>query len=171
MATSNTSIQPRTLKFSHSDPWSSAQIIESELEFTDPLKTLLDFGNENKVTLEIEIKGECSWTEECLIDEIFLQLARTKEIVKHNGKFITICKYYSQAFRLRRWIPIAKPAPEYIVNMSDLIPTRIIAELKALDKDGSQYVLKLAVGRIFENIDPRQYHLSIARNLEVVLKP
>ena len=78
---------------------------------------------------------------------------------------------YLQVFRLRRWIPIAKPAPKFIVNMSDLIPTRIIAELKALDKDGSQYVLKQAVGRVFENIDFRQYHLSIARNLEVVLKP
>jgi hypothetical protein len=115
-------------------------------------------------------QGQEYWTEGCLIEEIFLQLAGTKEIVDHNGKRVTICKYYNQAFRLRYWIPIVKPIPEFIVNKSDLT-TRIISELKALDKDGSQYVLKQAVGRIFENINFKQYHLSIARNLEVVLKP
>jgi hypothetical protein len=128
-----------------------------------------------EMALEFNVKAEspCScWTEEYLIDEIFLRLAGTKEIVKHNGRCINVYKYYSQAFRLRRWIPIAKPAHEFTVNMSDLTPTpRIMAELKALDKDSSQYVLKQAVGRIFENINFRQYHLSIARNLEVVMKP
>jgi hypothetical protein len=125
-------------------------------------------------TCRIEEGEGGDWTEECLIEEIFLRLAGTKEIVNHhNGKCVTIHKYYNQAFRLRYWIPVAKkPAPEteFIVNMQDLT-TRIIAELKALDKDGSQYVLKQAVGGIFENINFRQYHLSIARNLEVVLKP
>lgn len=122
--------------------------------------------------IEEEVLLPC-WTEECLIDEIFLQLAGTKEIVKHNGKSITIHKYYHQAFTQRKWIPIAarrkNPVPQFIVNMTDLT-TRIIAELKTLDRDGYEYVLKQAVGRIFENIDSRQYHLSIARNLEVVLK-
>lgn len=115
-------------------------------------------------------QGQEYWTEGCLIEEIFLQLAGTKEIVDHNGKRVTIYKYYNQAFRLRRWIPVARPAPEFIVNMSDLA-TKIVAGLRALDKDGSQYLLKQAVGRIFENIDVRQYHLSIARKLEVILKP
>jgi hypothetical protein len=109
-------------------------------------------------------------TEECLIDELFLQLARIKEIVKQNSRCVNVYKYYCQAFRVLRWIPIAKPPPKFVVNISD-VEARIIAELKALDKDGSQYVLKQAVGRIFENINFRQYHLSIARNLEVVLKP
>jgi hypothetical protein len=111
------------------------------------------------------------WTEECLIDEISLQPAIIRQIIKHNRSCgVTVYKYYSQAFQLLKWIPIAKPTPDFIVNVFDL-NTRIIAELKALDKKGSQYVLKQAVGRIFENIDFRQYHLSIARNLEVTLKP
>jgi hypothetical protein len=114
-------------------------------------------------------KIDC-WTEEYLIDELFLQLAGIKEAIKHNGKSITVHKYYHQAYRLKKWIPIAKPTPEFIVNLSDLT-TKIISELKELDKEGSKYVLKQAVGRIFENIDYRQYHLSIARNLEVILKP
>jgi hypothetical protein len=111
------------------------------------------------------------WTEDFLIQEIFLHLAGNKETVRlHNGKSITVYKYYHQAFQLRKWIPIAKPVPEFIVNMSDIIDTRIISELGALDKKGYEYILKQAVGRIFENNNFRQYHLSIARNLEVVLK-
>jgi hypothetical protein len=106
------------------------------------------------------------WTEERLIDETFLQLAETKHAITYSGKSITIHKYYSQALALRKWIPIAKPVPEFVINMSDLT-AKIIADLKTLDD--SQSVLKLAVGRIFENIDSRQYHLSIARKLKVRL--
>jgi hypothetical protein len=93
------------------------------------------------------------WTEERLIDELFLRLATTA-----NNK------YYNQALTLRKWIPIAKPPPEFIVNMSDLTP-RLIAELQAIDD--SYTIVKLAVGRIFENIDSDQYHLSIASKLKV----
>ena len=109
-----------------------------------------------------------AWTEECLIDEIFLQIAGTKDIIRHADGEIKIYKYYNQAFRLLPWIPIARPTPEFIVNISNLTQ-RVIAELGALDKDCCQYVLKQAVGRIFENIDFRLYHLSIARKLKVRL--
>jgi hypothetical protein len=106
------------------------------------------------------------WIEEFLIDKLFLQLAGTKIILKHEDKTIRVYKYYNQAFRLRKQIPIAKPTPQFVVNISDL-ELRTIAELKTLDKDGAQYILKQAVGRIFENIDSKQYHLSIARKLKV----
>jgi hypothetical protein len=115
--------------------------------------------------LEKELKQD-SWTEECLIDELFLLLAGTKTVVEHRDKSITVHKYYNQAHRLGEWIRIAKPVPDFIVNFSDLTP-RIIAELKALDDP--EYVLKSAVGRIFENIDSRWCHLSIARKLKVRL--
>jgi hypothetical protein len=105
-------------------------------------------------------------TEEYPIDKLFLRLSGTKQTIEYNGKPVTIRKYYNQALGLGKWISIAKPAPEFIVNMSDLT-TRIIAELKILNNP--EYVLKLAVARIFENIDFRQCHLSIARKLEVRL--
>jgi hypothetical protein len=108
------------------------------------------------------------WTEECLVDETFLQIAGTKEIIKYRGKSLTIYKYYNQALRLLNWIPIAEPTPEFIINISDLTP-RIIAELQALKERTYNYITKQAVGRIFENIDFRQYHLSIARKLKVRL--
>ena len=108
------------------------------------------------------------WTEEYLIEELFLRIAHTKETIIHNGKKITVNKYGSQALRLRKWIPIAKPTPEFVINISDLTP-RILAELKTLDKCGYNYVTKQAVARLFEEIDFRQYHLSIGRKLKVRL--
>jgi hypothetical protein len=108
------------------------------------------------------------WSEECLIDELFLQLATTKSLVSHTGRCgIIVHQYYRQALALHKWIPIARPAPAFVVNISDL-STRLVAELKI--SDDPQIVLKQAVGRIFENIDARKYHLSIAQFLEVVLK-
>ena len=108
------------------------------------------------------------WSEECLIDELFLQLATTKSVVSHDGRCgIIVHKYYNQALALRKYVPIAKPVPKFVINTCD-ISTRVLAELKVLQD--AQIVLKQAVGRIFENIDPIEYHMSIAKALEVVLK-
>jgi hypothetical protein len=118
--------------------------------------------------LGIDEKNSEYWTIECLVDETFLQIARIKETVRHNEKSLTIHKYYNQAFRLLNWIPIAQPTPEFIINICDLTP-RILAELKGLKKDTYNYVLKQAAGRIFENINSKQYHVGIARKLKVRL--
>ena len=114
-------------------------------------------------------EDEDYWTKARLIDELFLQLAGTKTIVSHNGKEITIFKYYNRALLLIKPIVIAKSAnhtAEFVVNLSDLT-TKIVTELKA--EDDSQNLLKLAVGRIFENINAWLFHMSIARNLRVRL--
>src|SRR5438874_12496645 len=66
-----------------------------------------------------DAKDRQFWTEDFLIEEVFLRLAGTKILVKHDGKSVSVHKYYSQALMLRKWIPIAKPSPEFIVNISD----------------------------------------------------
>lgn len=112
------------------------------------------------------------WTEEYLIDQLFLRLATTKYISHSStrGCGITVYKYYNQALRLRKYIPLVPPdrpeskVLEFIVNLSDL-SSRLVNELQALSDSYS--IVKLAVGRIFENIDPEQYHLSIASRLKV----
>jgi hypothetical protein len=106
-------------------------------------------------------------TEAALVDELAFQLATTKSVVSHNGRCgIVVHKYYDQAFALRRYIPIARPAPKFVVHLSDL-STRVVAELWCLEDP--QQVLKQAVGRIFENIDELQYHQGIARKLKAEL--
>ena len=108
------------------------------------------------------------WSENCLIDALFLELATTKKLVSHNGRCgIIVHKYYNQAKTLLKWIPIARPPPEFIVNLSDL-SSRVIAELKTIENP--EDILKQAVGRVFENIDELQYHLSTASKLTVRLE-
>jgi hypothetical protein len=126
-----------------------------------------NFKSSCKSGIALSTKEELDcWTEERIIDELFLQLAETKMIIQNSDKSIAVRKYYHQALALRRWIPIAEPAPEFVVNLSDL-NARIILELKTLGDP--YYVLRQAVGRIFENTDFRQYHLSVARKLKVRL--
>ena len=131
--------------------------------------------NNNSIVVVSEQNNECGdeqkeyWTIECLVDQLFLNLCSSKQtIINDNGGAITISKYYSQAHRLMKWIPIARPAPEFVINISDLEP-QVRKEIESIIDSPTtlQYVLTQAVGRIFENIDFDYYHLSIARNLKV----
>jgi hypothetical protein len=109
------------------------------------------------------------WSIEHLIDELFLQIAKKREIINYNNKKITIYKYYHQALRMWKWIPISKPKAKFIINISDLT-ARLYCELKSLEKHTVQYVLKESVKRIFESIDFKFYHEHIEDNLDVVLE-
>jgi hypothetical protein len=117
-----------------------------------------------------QTKEQELWTTECLVDQLFLCLAGTNEYIttNTNDETIPVKKYYSQARQLMKWIPIARPAPEFVINISDL-KSKVRKEIESIIDSPStlQYVLTQAVGRIFENIDFDYYHLSIARNLKV----
>jgi hypothetical protein len=106
------------------------------------------------------------WTTERILDELFLCLAGKREIISDKREDGTVIyyyrKYYHQALKLFKWIPIAKPSPKFVINVSDLTP-KIIQELQHSTR--IRYVVTQAVGRIFENIDFRYHNLSIARNL------
>ena len=112
------------------------------------------------------------WTTECAKDELFLNLARVEETITKKGedniKILRVKKYYRQARGLMRWIPIARPPPDFVINTSDLTP-EVKQEIESLIPYPKtlQEVTHDAVGRIFENLDFRYYHLSIARNLRV----
>jgi hypothetical protein len=120
------------------------------------------------------------WSIECTIEELVLDLSKVVENITcledNNSQAMktqTVKKYYRQAKVLAKWIPIAKPVPEFVINVKDLSP-KVIEELEArIDDDLSTftYILKQAVGRIFENLDHAYYHLSIARNLRVRMEP
>jgi hypothetical protein len=110
--------------------------------------------------------AESEWTTERTLDELFLCLAGKREVIpdkREDGTIIYYRKYYHQALKLFMWIPIAKPLPEFVINVSDLSP-KIIQELQQNITSNStrRYVVIQAVGRIFENIDSRYHHLSIA---------
>jgi hypothetical protein len=117
-----------------------------------------------------QIIDDKRWTTECLVDELFLHLANFKEIIENNqGQTLEVKKYYHQANDQLPRIPVAKPTPTFIIYLSDLTP-KLIQELRDSSEEERRYVVMQAVGRIFENINSRLYHLSIVRKLKVQFK-
>jgi hypothetical protein len=104
-----------------------------------------------------------AWSTGRLIDELFLELDNVKEIDEKSG--LAIRKYEEQAKWLMHRIPVYRPAPPFIINLSDL-STKIKKELADLDNKTLDYVLKESSGRIFEGIDQRYFRLSVRRFLK-----
>jgi hypothetical protein len=146
------------------------------------LKPLEQQLSKVKVTeVGVEVDGVV-WSIECTVDELQRDLCRTTEEITIERNFyingqmsvkkLTVRKYYRQARELMKWIPIAKPSPEFVINASDLSP-KVIEELEVrIDNPSTlSYILKQAAGRVFENLDFDYYHLSVARNLRVRIEP
>lgn len=109
------------------------------------------------------------WLPSYSIDQLFSEISRTVTTITANGKQIRVRKYYNRALKIFKFISVTNSDLEYIIDISDLSP-RLIAELKTLDKMTADYVLKLAVGGIFENINSQKYHkLGFAKRLKVRL--
>ena len=62
-----------------------------------------------------------------------------------------------------------KPTPAFVISLSDLTP-KLIKEINELDNQTRGYVLRQAVGRIFEDLDSKLYHDSISKVLVVKLE-
>jgi hypothetical protein len=100
-----------------------------------------------------------------LIDDIYVSLLCSKEYVTDDsGRRIVINRYYLQARKLQRLISVGRPPPYFVILLSDLSP-KLKQALNDLDDETRNFVLNQVIGRIFENISPRLYHLSIARRL------
>jgi hypothetical protein len=111
----------------------------------------------------------CGMTEACLVDRLKQNLATVTECITVTDidKIYDNRKYYNQAHNLLK-IAAFRPVPPFLVSVSDLWPD-MLKELSILDKRDRNFVLKQAVGRIFEDINSRLYHNSISRVLEARL--
>jgi hypothetical protein len=76
--------------------------------------------------------------------------------------------YYDQAYRMQN-IGAFRPTPSFIIHLSDLTP-KLIKEISELDNQTRGYVLRQAVGRIFEDLNSKLYHDSISKVLVVKLE-
>lgn len=108
-----------------------------------------------------------------LIDALKKHLATFEqpiEIKKNEDKkkIFDSRKYYDQAHHLLK-IGAFKPTPSFIVYLSDLT-RKLIKELSNLDSETRDYVLRQAVGRIFEDVNSDLHHNSISRVLKVKLE-
>jgi hypothetical protein len=77
--------------------------------------------------------------------------------------------YYYKAYHYQKLgLFLRKDVPPFKVSLSHL-SQEIMFELYQLDEKDRNFVLKQAVGRIFEDMNFNLYHDSISANLEVVL--
>jgi hypothetical protein len=108
------------------------------------------------------------WTEAYLVDRLKEHLATVKrQASADTEKFYDSRKYYSLAHHLLV-LGAFSPVGPFPINVSDL-SAKLLQELSQLDKNNRKYVLKQAIGRIFEDMNCKLYHDSISRVLEVIL--
>jgi len=121
-------------------------------------------------TLRYDIQLPDPMTEACLVDHLKQNLVTIRECKTVTGteKIYDNRKYYNQAHNLLK-IGAFKPVPYFIIHLSDLYQ-EIIVELYKLDHRDRAFVLKQAVGRIFEDVNFKLYHNSISRVLKVKLQ-
>jgi hypothetical protein len=114
-----------------------------------------------------------SWTTGRLEEEFFLNLVSVKEkIYNDKGKAVTVHKYYHQAREKMYWIPPAKGngRMSFVIHFSELtdkVRKELLRYYNDAGEKGFTILLKLALCRIFENLDPQYTHLSIMKNLRV----
>jgi hypothetical protein len=101
------------------------------------------------------------YTIERTVDELYLCLAK----VKDN-------RYEKQASYLMYRIPVHRPIPVFEIKISDL-NKQVKKELddRWSDRKIIDYILKQAVGRVFQNVEERYFFLSVKRLLRVRLVP
>jgi len=98
-------------------------------------------------------------TIERTVDELYLNLS--------NEKF-----YDKQAYDLIYRIPVHQPTPSFEIKISDINPdVKKELDVRWGNRKIIDYILREAVGRIFENIDERYFQLSVKRLLQVRLIP
>jgi hypothetical protein len=117
-----------------------------------------------------EVREHEQWTTNYLVDRLKQHLATFEVSVTSNDdrKVYDNRKYYQQAHESLLF-GVLKPTPPFVICLSDL-SSKIIKELYYLDGESRKYVLKQAVGRIFEDINSELYHNSISKVLEVRFK-
>lgn len=104
-----------------------------------------------------------------LIDEVFLQMIRTRYRDPENG--VLKRKYEEQARFLLFRIPVYKPTPFFILHYSDILDDKIKHELTILDYPDLNDVMQASIGRIFECINERQFNLSVRNQLRWKIEP
>jgi tRNA G10 N-methylase Trm11 len=109
-------------------------------------------------------------TEACLVDRLKQNLAIITGCIKiaDTEKNYDIRKYYNQARNLLK-IGAFGHVPYFIIYLSDL-RQELIREIYNLDDRDRAYVLKQAVGQLFEDVNFELYHNSVSRVLKVKLQ-
>lgn len=116
------------------------------------------------VTLSTE-----EWTSNYTKESLTYELATTIDyLVNEYGEYLAARPYYDQARYLIHKIAVYNPRPTFKIYLNHL-GDKLKQQLEGYDKRTLVYILKQAVGQIFEDIDSRYYHNSVANLLDVEL--
>jgi hypothetical protein len=125
----------------------------------------------NVFTSKYEITDdEDIWTKRKFEYELFNFLANFKILLDNNGITAETYPYYDQANELMYQIPVFKPAPVFEINRKDLskeIREKVNYFAKNCYPHEFDEMLVNAVGKLFENLNPRYYHESVRKLLVV----
>ena len=119
------------------------------------------------------------WSLAAIVDELLISLLDTKAVFCminsnkgfsdqkwveeakrcNNGNGVLRRLYEQQAIYKMYRMPIYRPPPVFVVYLKHL-DDRLKQELAKLDKWSKDYVMKEAIGKIFELVDRRFYYLS-----------
>ena len=119
-------------------------------------------NDSNNCGPDVEISDEF-WTTNRLIDKLVNRLG-SKNIynINEDSKEIRIThKYYDQAEWVLYHINIHKPAPQFVINLSDL-SRKLKEEISSLRSTPTTLneVITAAVRRILEAVNPEYYHVN-----------
>jgi hypothetical protein len=111
------------------------------------------------------------WTTGRLIDELFLNLDLV-ETYDSQGKLVTVSRYYDQAREIISQLSISKCKVEllFVIHISDLsekVRKEMVDYYNDAGKIAFTILLKQAISRIFENVQPGCTQLSVMKNLRV----
>jgi hypothetical protein len=128
----------------------------------------------NVITSKYEITDdEDLWTMRKIESELFNDLANFKILLDNDGVITETYPYYDQAKNLMYQTPIFKPTPAFEISRKDLS-----REVRKNISDFGKYcyphdfveTMVNAVGKLFENLNPRYYHESVKKLLVVRFK-
>lgn len=134
-----------------------------------------DGNAENDVAGDSENKqAEETWSNDYLVCRLKQQLCtvdlkstKVKTNSLDSGGNYDTRKYYNQAHDYLKVGAFKRPPP-FLISLSDL-PDRLVKELAELENRDRVFVLKQAIGRIFEDVNGKLYHDSVSRVLEIGL--
>lgn len=130
--------------------------------------------------LKPNIDDSPAWSLAAIVDELFISIMDVKvafcmltglttEVRKQDlrnlGRGVLRRLYEEQArYKIYR-IPIFRPSPVFVIHLKHL-DDRLKHELLSLDKENRDFVVREAIGRMFEHIDKRFYFQSAKPLLE-----
>jgi hypothetical protein len=127
-----------------------------------------------------EVDDSPAWSLSAIGEELFFQMMDVKvafcllvglskearmEDLRNLGRGV-LRRLYEEQVRYKMYrIPIFRPSPVFVIHLKHL-DDRLKRELSTLDRENRDFVVREAIGKIFEQVDKRFYFQSAKPRLQ-----